>query len=59
MEHRVAEVFQILCEGHFCLRRKAANFCHPMEHVTKKYGTLFDLDSELYECEDTNALRIC
>ena len=29
MEHRVAEVFQIFCEGHFCLRRKAANFCHP------------------------------
>ena len=33
MEHRVAEVFQIFCEGHFCLRRKAANFCHPMEYV--------------------------
>ena len=36
MEHRVAEVFQILCEGHFCLRRKAANFCHPMEQDNQK-----------------------
>ena len=48
----------------FCLRRKAANFCHPMQHVTimafeKKYGTLFDLDSKLYECEDANSFWIC
>ena len=32
--------------------------CHNQWLLTKKYGALFDLDSMLYECEDTNAF-IC